>query len=209
VIPEALFGLFGDGGTTVFVPGGAVTFTLDLGSPELVFALGYASYAMGETAFKPSDTPDTDYEILESDMGALAATVDVMWTVPFDDEARWALRFGGSVGVGWMFHGDLTRTQAYPPSGRAGDPDDYHKCNGPNDPVGSFRYCNQLDADADHYDGYSEPNWFAGGSRPLIFPWLALPVGVRYRPLETLALDLEAGVSIVGVVMTFGARFGL
>jgi hypothetical protein len=34
-------------------------------------------------------------------------------------------------------------------------------------------------------------------------------VGVRYRPLDTLALDLEAGVSIVGVLMTFGARFGL
>jgi hypothetical protein len=208
LLPQFAFNIFGDGGATVFIPGGGVTFTLDLGQPELVFALQYASYGLGETPFRPSDAPDTDWEIIESDLMALAATMDVMWTVPLAEQ--WAFRVGGSVGVGWAFIGDLSRTQAYPANGDPSDPNSYVKCSGPNDPAGTFKFCNQLDKDADHYDGYSEPNWFAGGSRPLLFPWIALPLlGLRYRPIDKLSLDLETGVSITGFMTNLGFRYGL
>jgi len=210
LIPQFVFEWFGDGGTNLFVPGGAATFTLTTSGPELVFALNYASYGMGETSYKPKDTPNTEYEILESTLMSLGASVDVMWSFPLDDDATLAFRLGGSAGFGWTFVGDLFRTQAYPANGDASDPDSYVKCDGPNDPAGSFRHCNQLDKDADHYDGFAEPSWFAGGSRPLIYPWVALPVvGLRYQPAAKLALDLETGISISGFVATLGFRYGL
>ena len=108
------------------------------------------------------------------------------------------------------FLGDLTRTQAFPSGFKPGDPYTYQKCNGPNDPRGSFRYCNTLDKDAAHYDGYAEPSWFNGGIRPLIFPWLVLPeLGFTWKPTPSIAVDLEGGVTLSGFLTGLGVRVGL
>src|SRR5262249_41980106 len=119
------------------------------------------------------------------------------------------LRAGGSIGIGWTFAGELYRTQAYPPRG-AKSPYDWVKCTGPDNPPGTFRYCNQLDKDADHYDGFAEPNWFQGGARPLISPWVAFPqLGLTVSPSPKFALDLEAGLTLSGILTGLGFRFGL
>ena len=137
------------------------------------------------------------------------------------DNANW---FGAGLGVGWTFMGDLYRTQAYPadavPGDQStfvpGDPYRYVKCRGPNNPAGSFRYCNQLDYDADHYPGYVEPSWFTRpkgrpqGLRPLVYPWLVLPeIGLSFRPWDRFALDLRVGASATGVLGGFGMRIAL
>ena len=141
---------------------------------------------------------------------ALYASVDLMWSLPLDSARRLTFRFGGGVGVGWTFLGDLNRTQAYPPPGGGSDPDTLRKCNGPNDPSGSYAYCNQLDKDADHYGDFSEPSWFSGGARPLVYPWLALPqLGLSYRPSRAVSFDLEGGLSLTGILASFGMRFGI
>ena len=210
LIPQFVFNFFGDGGTTVFVPGGGLTLTYETAGPELVFGLTYASYRMAETPYKPNGTPNTEWEILESTLMSLAATVDIMWEFPVNDAETFSFLIGGSAGFGVTFVGDLFRTQAYPPSGDPDDPASYVKCDGPNDPVGTFRFCNQLDKDAEHYDGFSEPSWFAGGSRPLIYPWLALPqLGMRYLPADQVSLDLQLAVSVSAFVANLGFRYGL
>jgi len=209
-VPQFVMNFFGDGGTTVFAPGGVFTFTTATSDADVVIGLGYASYRMGATPYKPKGTPPTEWEILESDLMALYATVDLIWSVPLDDAGRWSFRFGGGVGVGWTFAGDLYRTQAYLPDGAPDDPSALVKCEGPNDPSGTYEYCNQLDKDFDHYDGFAEPSWFSGGARPLVFPWLAFPlVGLSYRASRTVVLDLEAGVSLTGILGSAGIRFGL
>lgn len=209
VFPQFLMNAFGDGGATFVVPGVAATATLPTAGPELVFSLGFASYRLDETAYKPSGTPDTDYEIIESDLKSFVAAIDVMWALPLADDDTVSFRVGASVGIGFMVLGNLVRTQSHPPDGVPGDPDTYVKCRGPNDPAGTFRYCNQLDKDADHYDFYKEPNWFEGGARPLIYPWLAVPIGLTFKPLRKLAIDVETGFSVGGFLMNVGARYGI
>jgi hypothetical protein len=204
LIPQFVMNAFGEGGTTVFSPGAGITVSLGTPGPDVVVSVAYASFGMGATAYKPKDRPDTEYEIIESDLMSLSATVDLLAPIPLSADGAWLLRIGGGLGIGWMFVGELYRTQAYEDDG------EYVKCDGPNDPPGTFRYCNQLDKDADHYDNHPEPDWFHGGVRPLIYPWVAFPqFELSWQFAERGRLDIELGVTIAGFLMGIGARYGL
>ncbi|XXT23034.1 hypothetical protein WME94_15940 [Sorangium sp. So ce429] len=223
-VPQVMFKLLGEGGRNVLVPGGELALSTRLGTFDLVFSVAYARFLMQDTPFKPKGHPDTDYEIVASDLQALQADARLVWNIPLDRNELFAFRIGAGLGVGWTFMGDLYRTQAYPadavPGDQStfvpGDPYRYVKCRGPNNPAGSFRYCNQLDYDADHYPGYVEPSWFTRpkgrpqGLRPLVYPWLVLPeIGLSFRPWDRFALDLRAGASATGVLGGFGMRIAL
>ncbi|HTN88172.1 MAG TPA: hypothetical protein VL242_31040, partial [Sorangium sp.] len=223
-VPQFMFQLLGEGGRDVLVPGGELALSTRLGTFDLVFSVAYARFWMQDTPFKPNGHPDTDYEIVASDLQALQADARLVWNIPLDRNELFAFRIGAGLGVGWTFMGDLYRTQAYPadavPGDQStfvpGDPYRYVKCRGPNNPAGSFRYCNQLDYDADHYPGYVEPSWFTRpkgrpqGLRPLVYPWLVLPeIGLSFRPWDRFAVDLRAGASATGVLGGFGMRIAL
>jgi hypothetical protein len=206
VVPSFMWRMFGEGGRTVMAPGGALTWTNEMSDADLMLSLGYASYGVGPTPFKGKDAPDTDWEIIESDLHAAYLTTELSWRTPLSEDRSWEFFWGGGIGIGWTFAGNIKRTQAFPLDLRPGDPYNYQKCAGPNDPPGSYLYCNQLDHDANHYD-YDEPNWFAGGKRPLIYPWLAFPqLGISYKPSQSTAIDLEVGVTTGGLLLGLGAR---
>lgn len=210
LIPKFLMNAFGDGGTTLFAPGADLVLSKSLSDADLAISVGYSSYRMGEVPYKPKGRPDTEYEILQSDLQSLLATVDLLWNIPLDSHKRWSFRIGGGIGIGWTFLGNLYRTQAYPASGVAGNPYEYIKCRGPNQPLGTFRYCNQLDKDATHYNGYVEPNWFQGGVRPLIYPWLTFPqIGISWRIAPKINVDVDTGLSISGFMGMAGLRYEL
>ncbi|APR79962.1 Hypothetical protein A7982_05309 [Minicystis rosea] len=210
VLPKFVMNIVADGGRSLVVPGGAFTFTTQASDAEITVALGYLSYRMGDTPVKPRGQPDTEWEWMSSSLQAFTATVDLMWSFPLDAAGNVNFRIGGAAGVGWMFTGDLSRVQSYPADGKPGDPSTYLKCQGPNNPRGTFRYCNALDKDATHYPGYSEPDWFHRGIRPLVFPWLVLPqLGLSFRPTRALAIDVDTGVSISGFLTSVGFRVGL
>lgn len=210
VIPKFVMNIVADGGRSLMVPGGGLTFTTQASDAELTVGLGYLSYRMGDTPFKPHGQPDTEWEMTSSTLQALVASVDLMWSFPLDSAGRVSFRIGGAAGVGWMFLGDLRRVQSHPRDGQPGDPWKYAKCAGPNNPFGSYRYCNALDKDVAHYPGYVEPDWFHGGIRPLVFPWLVLPqLGFSFRPAPSLIIDLDTGVSLSGIVTSLGFRVGL
>ena len=66
---------------------------------------------------------------------------------------------------------------------------------------------NRLDKDATHYGGYTEPDWFHHGIRPVVFPWLVLPqVGLSWRVAERVAIDLDTGLSLSGFTTGLGLR---
>ncbi|MBK8252092.1 MAG: hypothetical protein IPK82_05425 [Polyangiaceae bacterium] len=210
LMPKAIVNTVFDSGATLFAPGAGLTLQTAVGDATLVFSAAYANYRVPEMPIKPKNTPDTEYEIVESDLQALFATADILWNRELDNEGRWSARIGLGVGVGWFFYGDLYRTQAYPTKSSGTDPYLYAKCNGPNNPAGSFRYCNQLDSDAEHYAGYTEPSWFAGGKLPRVFPFLAFPiVGLSWTPAPNVGIDLEAAASVSGIMMGLGFRYGL
>jgi hypothetical protein len=210
ILPKFVMNLIADGGTTLVAPGVAFTFTTQASDAELTVALGYVSYKMGDTTFKPHGEPDTQWELVGSSLQGVTATVDLMWAFPLDAARNVSFRVGGAAGLGWMFLGDMTRLHIYPANGMPGDPNTYLVCKGPNNPRGTFAYCNTLDKSAGHYPGYTEPDWFHGGIRPSVFPWLVLPqIGLTFRPSRTLAIDLDTGLAISGLLTSLGFRVGL
>lgn len=210
LMPKPIVNALYDGGATLFAPGGGLTVETHVGGAVLIFSAAYANYGVPEMPLKPSGAPDTDYEIVESDLQALFATMDILYNKPLDDARHWSFRIGVSLGVGWMFYGNLYRTQAYPTKQSGSDPYLYQKCKGPNDPFGTFRYCNQLNADATRYPGYTEPSWFEGGKVPTVFPFLAVPIlGLSWTPTPSVGIDLEAATSVSGVMLGLGFRYGL
>lgn len=210
LLPSFLMNVVGEGGTTAYLPGGALTLDVPITrSLDFVGSLGAQSFATGPFPFKPHGTPDTEWEIVESDLMAIVATAELMWRFPLDDAERVSFRLGGGLGVGLSVFGDLYRTQAYPANGDASDPDSYAPCVGPNDPAGTFRYCNQLDKDATRY-GEADRALGDGGARPVVYPWVALPqLGLELRPTDGFAFDLELGVSLTGFFGGAGAKLAL
>lgn len=210
ILPRAFMNLVADGGRTVAIPGIGIGITQTKRDYDLLLSFGWAGYFMGETPFKPKGAPDTDWEIADANLHALYATAELLWRVPLDDKKTWTFRFGGGVGLGWMVGGALHRTQSYPLTLEPGDPYTYRKCGGPNNPAGSYRYCNTLDWDASHYNGYAEADWFHHGKRPSLYPWVALPeLGFSYRYSETTYVDFEFSLTISGILAGLAARYSL
>jgi len=208
-VPTFVMNIVGEGGTTTYFPGVGLTYTARLGLVDIEPSLTFTSYSLGTTPFKPGGKPDTEWELVESDLWGVAATLDILYRVALDAKHGVELRIGGSVGVGWAFVGELYRWQSFPSDLQEGDPYGYQKCNGPNDPAGSFRYCNQLDKDAERY-GQPDASWSDGGARPIVYPWLALPqIGFAFRPVDRVAIDLELGLTLNGFLTGTAVRFGL
>lgn len=209
LVPQPVMNLFWDGGTTTGFPGGGLAFTARTRDADVVIGLSYLRFMVPETPFLPLGAPETDWEIASLDGHALTLGLDLLFRFPLDKEERGVFRLGGSVGLGVMLDGALRRVQAVP----ATQPDGsvaLVKCAGPNDPAGSFRYCNQLDKDAAHYGDYQEPSLFSGGLYPLLFPLATLPMmGFSYRFSPAFAADLDVGLSLAGLRGTLGLRFGL
>jgi hypothetical protein len=196
IVPKFMMNLFGDGGTTVYVDNIGAEAAIRKNDFEYLFGLSFADYGMEPTPFKASSDGEFAWEIVESEIKVLYATVDFLWSSKFSDQ--WALNFGVGAGFGIVW-GDLKRTQAF----RDGS-GDYLPCAGEGNPVGD--YCGD---DNNHYGGYTEPSWADGGSKPIIFPWLAPLLGVRFKPHRHFAARLDAGFGITGFFVGLGGDYGI
>ena len=206
-VPKFMMNLFGDGGATVAVPMIGPEFTIRKGGFEYVFSIMYAGYSMDPTPFKAKSDPDVAYEIVESSLKVLYLTTDFLWSS--EVSPTFAVDYGAGLGLGLVF-GDLKRTQAYPPNGTT-DPYKYLPCNGQFNPgvtgAGNVPYCNN---DNNHYAGYTEPSWADGGSKPIVFPWLALQTGVRWKPVREFMTRLDLGWDLLnGPFIGIAGNYGL
>jgi len=208
LIPSFIMGLFGEGGETLVVHNFGPEFTIRKDAFEYSFALTYAPYSMGsgpgttdQVLFKDPNDPEEAWELVTSELKVLYLTADFNWSTPISSQVSFT--YGGGAGLGLVF-GNLYREQAYL------DGDVYRPCNGEGNPPvttsGGEPYCGD---DNDHYDGYTEPSWANGGSKPIIFPWIAIQTGIRWKPHRNFVGRLEAGIGLGQFFLGVGADYGL
>jgi hypothetical protein len=200
IVPKFMMNLFGDGGSTVYVNGIGPEFNIRKDGFEYSFAAWWAGYGMGETPFKSSSDTQLAWEIVESKLNVIYLTADFLWSQEFTPQ--FSLNYGLGAGFGFVF-GDLFRTQAYP-VGDENDPESYRPCVGQGNPDGTF-----CGVDNNHYAGYTEPSWANGGSKPIIFPWLSVQTGIRFKPHRNFVARFDAGFGITGFFIGIGADYGL
>jgi hypothetical protein len=204
VVPKFIQNLFAEGGRTVYVHAFGPEFAVRKDGFEYNLSAWLGLYNMDDTGFKGASDPQPAWEIINARIQMLYLTSDFLWSHEFSPEV--ALNYGMGAGLGFVF-GDLHRNQSYP-TVPGQDPNDYAKCNGKFDPVASFgvAYCDDKN---DHYGNYLEPGWANGGSKPLLFPWLALQTGLRFKPAKTFAGRLDLGFGTSGFFFGLGGDYGL
>jgi hypothetical protein len=158
--------------------------------------------------------------MVSSGIRQLMLTMDILYEIPLEKDGertgRFSLLIGGGFGFGFVL-GPLYRSQAYPNTpGASGDnPSQWSLCKGVGDPKNPT-YCENPNS---HFSpsgtingpgSYAEPSWAGGGSKPIIFPWLALPqISFRYKPIKQLQTRLDLGFSTVGFFFGLAASYGL
>lgn len=203
IVPKFMMNLFGDGGRTVLVHGIGPEFTIRKNAFEYGFSAWFASYAMDPTPFKSKSDTAEAWEIVESKIKVLYLTADFLWS--HDLAPEFAFNYGLGAGLGFVW-GDLKRQQAYSPgaSGNDNTGEGYLPCPGPTANRGGPANC----AEGKHYN-YNEPNWANGGSKPVVFPWLVLQTGLRWKPHRNFIARFDAGFGTSGFFLGLGADYGL
>lgn len=204
ILPKFMVNLFGDGGKTVVAHGFGPEFSIRKNAFEYNLSVWYAGYGMSPTAFKAKDDDARAWELVESKLKSVFITADFLWSQDFSPE--FSLNYGMAGGFGIIF-GDLYRTQAKPgANGNLTTGSGFVPCSGSTDPNDPGDYC---DDSNQHYSGYTEKSWTDGGSKPILFPWLVLQTGLRYKPHKNFAARFDAGFGTSGFFLGVGADYGL
>jgi hypothetical protein len=219
VIPQFFENIFVDDGRTVYSNSIGVELDMRKQGQSMIPWITYADYSMGDTLFhqKGQSFITPNYSDVSSGLKALYLGVDELWSVPIDESHHWDFEFGFGVGIGFVF-GNLYNDWVYasPQQGmglQAATGLWYSKCNVGN--VGAAFYgCNLNDHTGSpataKVGNYVEPNWFNGGSVPVIFPHIAFPqLGIRYKPIKQLETRFSLGFSLTGLWFGLSADYGL
>jgi len=210
-IPSFMIHAFGDGGSNVFAPSFGPEFGIRRNGFEYVFAVQYTSYVLTHQPFKAPSDPQEAMELVDAHLKVLYFTADFQWSTDVSPNVAWTYGGGAGLGVVW---GPLYRVQAYP-SSSAENGWDY--CPGPAtgaSPPIQQQYC-QPDpditaaGDPQHWPGYAEPSWADGGSKPLLFPWLAFQTGLRIKPDPKFVARVDVGIGFGQLWFGIGADYGL
>lgn len=208
IVPEFMLHLFADGGRTVLVHSFGPEFAIRKDAFEYNLGAWLAFYSMDDTGFKGKSDAENAWEIVSATTKIFYLTSDFLWTHQFSPEV--GLNYGVGAGIGIVF-GDIHRNQSYP-TVPGQDPNDYAKCagdqNNPSAPLNpaAIGYC---DNSNNHYGDYTEPSWANGGSKPILFPWLMLQTGLRYKPARQFVGRLDVGFGTSGFMIGIGGDYGL
>ncbi|HEV8549488.1 MAG TPA: hypothetical protein VGQ57_10680 [Polyangiaceae bacterium] len=208
-IPSFIIHAFGDGGSNVFAPSFGPEFGIRRDNFEWLFGIQYTSYVMTHQPFKAPSDPDTAMELVDAHLKVLYLMADFQWSTQVSPAVAWTYGGGAGLGIVW---GPLYRVQAYP-DGNAENGWNY--CPGPPttaSPAIQQQYCahdDTLGNDPQHYPGYSEPSWANGGSKPMLFPWLAIQTGLRIKPDPKFVARFDVGLGFGQVWFGIGADYGI
>ena len=202
IVVPAFYHLLISGGTTMGVPAIGPEFTIRKNGFDYVLSAMYASYAVDPTPFKSKADGNEAWEIVDSNLKALYLMSDFLWSIEFNP--KYSIVYGGGVGLGAVF-GNIRRVQAYPGSGGPDDPSTYQPCISPGNPDATFCGTNN-----NHYGNYTEPSWVNGGSKPIVFPWLSVETGFRFKPFHQFMMRIDVGWNLFnGPFFGLAANYGL
>ncbi|HTM46337.1 MAG TPA: hypothetical protein VL137_15360 [Polyangiaceae bacterium] len=198
ILPKFVLSAFVEGGKTLYINGIGPEFTIRKDGMEFNLSSWLAFYSMGDTLMKGKKDPIDAWEIDSANLKLWYFTVDLLGS--HELKPGLSLVYGGGAGLAAVF-GTVTRSEITPPGGNPNLPlDQWVKCTGPA--VNTF--CSK-----DAVLNKSEPSWINGGDKPVVFPWLALQTGLRYKPTRHFVARLDLGISLSGFFFGLAGDYGL
>lgn len=212
IIPGFMINLFVDEGKTIYTNQIGVEFDLRKDGFSIIPALTYHELGTGDILFKQKNTNTIpgNYSLVNSGMKLVYATVDLLWSTKVHKNVEF--EYGAGFGIGAVF-GDLENSwvREDPNGGLTAETGKrYTRCDAVL-PAGQG--CNRADhqnSDVDKVNGYKENSWFSGGSKPALFPWIAVPqLGLRFKPIKQFVARLGIGFSLTGFWFGLSGQYGL
>jgi hypothetical protein len=217
VIPKFMVNLFVNEGSTFYsnTVAGELDIRKDNHSTDVWF--GYTGFGFGDTLFWQKDKPDdsSNWTVVSSSLWGLFVGIDELWSVPIDQSHHWDFEYGFGVGLGFIF-GSLNNDWVYRQGEGAGpfpytdsQGRKYAMCKTTGD-AASCNPANHQNSNVSKVGGYQEPNWFSGGSIPVVFPQIYFPsVGVRFKPVKEFEGRVGLGFSLTGFWFGISGNYGL
>jgi hypothetical protein len=213
VIPKFLVNMFVNEGSTFYSNTVGAELDIRKDNHSTNVWVGYTGFSFGDTLFfqKGKDDIPANYTVVSSNLWSLFLGLDEMWSVPIDQSHHWDFEYGFGVGLGFVFgtlYNDWVYASATGPyvdsQGRH-----YAMCKSVNDDA-SCQPGNHSNSSVNKVNGYQEPNWFGGGSVPVVFPQVYFPsVGLRFKPVKEFEGRLGLGFSLTGFWFGISGNYGL
>ena len=213
-----MLNLFVDEGATIYSNSIGVELDIRRDNFSLIPSITYTSYGFGDTLFRqkgPTRRQAVQLHGREQQPEAIYVGADLLWSKEISK--NFSFEYGAGFGIGALF-GSLTNDWVQD-SGTSGplvgsNGAHYSPCT-----TTTPRTANAgvQPAELHHttpspakVNGYQEPNWFSGGSVPVIFPHIALPeLGLRYKPIKQLETRVVIGWSLTGFFFGLSGDYGL
>jgi hypothetical protein len=211
VIPGFLLGLFLDEGQTIYTNLAGIEFDIRKDGFSLVPALSLHELGTRDILFKQKNTPDIpgNYAIVNSGMKVIYASVDLLWSAKLHKNVEF--EYGAGFGLGVVF-GELVNNWAQEsPDGPFVSSSNRHfkRCQTVLPPGVGCNRADHQNAAVDKVGGYTEPSWLDGGSKPVLFPWIAVPqLGLRIKPVKNFVGRIGVGFALTGFWFGFNAQYG-
>ncbi|HXX67698.1 MAG TPA: hypothetical protein VEK07_10975 [Polyangiaceae bacterium] len=219
IIPAFIEHIFVDEGKTIYSNTVGAELDIRKGGQSMIPWIQYTDYNTGDILFHQKGQPTDDaafYSDVNSSLKAIYIGIDEQWSVPLANHVDFEFGFG--VGLGYIF-GKLYNDWVYQTTNGplvASNGDRFTECPSTTPPltnaVNGSRGCgigDHVNATIAKVAGYVEPNWFNGGSVPVIFPHVAVPqLSLRYKPIKQLETRLSLGFSLTGFWFGVSADYG-
>jgi hypothetical protein len=218
VIPQFFENFFVDDGGTVYSNSLGLELDMRQDGRSMIPWIQYTDYSMGDTVFLTKGKPLnswTDYSVVNSGLKAIYLGLDEMWSAPLAN--HWDFEYGFGVGIGFVFgtllnnwvYPDPTNTSPLTAKGPGGTTYHLLQCQSEMDNP-SCAATNHQNASVAKVGNYAEPNWFGGGSVPVVFPHISIPqIGIRYKPIKQVEARVQTGFSITGWWFSLSVDWGL
>lgn len=203
--------ILGDGAPSLYQNSIGIEYEMRKNGFSFIPALTYTEFGTQPVVIKePGKNPNFAgfYELVESSMKGLYLTADVKWSVPISKKVDF--EYGAGFGVGVIFGPLKVNWLKSDPDGPYTHGDRRFSECATEGAVQSG--CNRKDhqnADVARVGGYEEPSWFNGGAKPNFLPYLAFPVGFRWRPIPQFTGRLGVGVALTGAFFAISGSYGL
>ena len=212
IVPQFMQNMFVDEGKTVY--SNTIGAELDIRKDgfSLIPALSYQELGTGDILFKEKNSKDIagNYNLVNSSMKVIYATADLLWSTKISKTLEF--EYGAGFGLGVVFGDLVTNWVREDPNGHLHSETGkrFTACTTVGAPGTGCNKADHQNSDVDKVGGYVEPSWFGGGSRPSVFPWIAVPqIGLRFKPIKQFVGRLGLGFSLTGFWFGLSGQYGL